>query len=386
MDRRVFLRHSLAAATLSVAGLAEAQPAAAPPLIRVLIVLLRGGMDGLTAVPPIQDPRLAQIRPHIAVKSAVDLGNGFGLHPKLTHLHQLWRDQQLNIVHSTGFAYMGRSHFEGQDVMQSGIMKPYTSTSGWMGRALELAGQSHGVAISIPLPLVLKGRASSITEFPNWMPPADPQLMQQVRGLWQHDGELQSFAQRPLTPDAPMASGITRENYEALSSPAALATLAAARLRTPGGPRVAVIDMGSGFDTHGLQGGDEGMHASRLGVLDSIIEAFHTGMAEDWAHSLVLTVTEFGRTAAENGTYGTDHGVGTCCMIAGGLLQKSAVIADWRGLDPAQLYEGRDLPATIDTNAIFAQVVQRAFGLSNDQIQSHVLPFRAHPQLQIQWA
>lgn len=390
MDRRTFLQKSLASATLSVAGLPSAIAANSREPVRILIVLLRGGMDGLTAVPPVHDPILTKLRPTINVKSAFDLGNGFGLHPKLLHLKELWLGQQLNIIHSTGFAYKGRSHFEGQDVMQSGVMKPYTSPSGWMGRALEVSGQSHGVAISIPLPLVLKGRAASTTEYPNWMPTADRAVLQQVKAAWQHDAELRSFSNLlDFKNDSQMASGhqkVTRQNYEELSSPAALASVAALRLRVPDGPRVAVIDLGSGFDTHGLQGGDEGAHASRLAVLDSIVGSFQEGMGDMWKHSLIVTVTEFGRTVAENGTSGTDHGVGSCCFIAGGVIQRSSVIADWRGLDSSHLFEGRDLPPTIDTNAVFAQVIQRAFRLTTDQIQSHVLQFNPHPKLQIQWA
>jgi uncharacterized protein (DUF1501 family) len=390
MDRRVFLRHGLAAASLSLAGLSSTHAAENKEPVRILIVLLRGGMDGLTAVPPIQDPLLSKLRPSINVSSAYDLGNGFGLHPKLSHLKSLWQQQQLNIIHSTGFAYSGRSHFEGQDVMQSGIMKPYTSSSGWMGRALEVSGQSHGVAISIPLPLLLKGRAASTTEYPNWMPPADRTLLQQVQAVWRHDGELRSFSQvLESKNESAMTSThlqMTRENYEELSSPASLAAIAAARLSTQGGPRVAVIDLGSGFDTHGLQGGDDGLHAGRLAVLDSIVKSFHEGMGDSWKHSMVMTVTEFGRTVAENGTGGTDHGLGSCCFIAGGLLQRSSVLTDWRGLASTQLFEGRDLPATIDTNAVFAEVLQRAFRLSTDQIQSHVLQFKSNPKLQVQWA
>jgi uncharacterized protein (DUF1501 family) len=389
MERRTFLQHGLGSATLSLAGLPMGNAAETADPVKILVVLLRGGMDGLAAVPPIQDPLLAKLRPTINLASPFDLGNGFGLHPRLSHLYKLWQDQQLNIIHSTGFAYTGRSHFEGQDVMQSGIMKPYTSTSGWMGRALEVSGQSHGVAISIPLPLLLKGRASSTTEYPNWMPQADRALLQQVQAVWRTDADLKLYAPLLGQKSGQMVGGqqrITRQNFEQQSSFIALATLAAERLKVSGGPRVAVIDMGGGFDTHGMQGADQGTHASRLVAVDNIFKAFQAGMGEAWKHSMVLTVTEFGRTVAENGTTGTDHGVGGCCFIAGGLLQRSSLLTDWKGLESSQLFEGRDLPATIDTSAIFAQVVQRAFGLSTDQIQSQVIQFKPHPKLQIQWA
>jgi len=143
-----------------------------------------------------------------------------------------------------------------------------------------------------------------------------------------------------------------------------------------------LIDMRNGFDTHASQGAEKGGHADRLRDLDTLVASFKEAMGERWAHSLVVTVTEFGRTAAENGTTGTDHGVGTCCFLAGGLVTESKVYADWRGLEKRALFEERDLPATIDINAVYAKVLERSLALSPTQITSGgVLDFKPHPAL-----
>lgn len=386
MKRRTFLGAGGGAA-LAFAGwpALSAHAAAGADAPRLLVVLLRGGMDGLTAVPPVGDPLLAQLRPGIGVRAPLPLDASFALHPRLTQLHALWQSNQLAIVHATGFAYTGRSHFEGQDVMQSGIMKPYASTTGWLGRGLRAARLPGGVAVSIPMPLILKGDPQAATEFPNWMAPPRAEIAETLQSLWAGDpwlaehGPALSMAGR--RPAAAMDGGMSPQSHELRRKPAELARLAAERLRAPEGPRVALIDIPAGFDTHGLQGGDTGTHANRLGDLDDIVGAFREAMGPDWKRSLVVTVTEFGRTAAENGTNGTDHGVGSCCFLAGGLVSRSRVIADWRGLAKAALFEGRDLPATVDACAIYARVMERVLGLPASVIQQEVLVHAPHPLL-----
>lgn len=170
MKRRVLLQQGATLAGLSFAGLPMAWSNDSVNKPRLLLVLLRGGMDGLTAVAPIGDVDYRQIRPNIALQQTLKLDRDFGLHPQLESLHGIWQAGQLAIVHSTGFNYTGRSHFEGQDIMQTGVMKPYGSSSGWVGRAMEAARVDSGVAISIPMPLILRGHAKTTTLFPNWMP------------------------------------------------------------------------------------------------------------------------------------------------------------------------------------------------------------------------
>lgn len=386
-DRRRFLARSGLTAALALAGLPTAQAQAgdadAP---RLLVVLLRGGMDGLAAVPPVGEPALAGLRPTLVPAQPLALEGPFALHPALRTAHALWQAGQLAVVHATGFDYTGRSHFEGQDVMQSGVMAPYTSPSGWVGRAMQAAGLGGGVAISIPMPLILRGDPGAATEYPNWMAPPRPALAADLQRLWQSDPALAPYARHLAADGAPgMAGGrplnLRAAEFQEARSPASLARLAAERMRESAGPRVGLIDIDSGFDTHAGQGADSGPHAAKLQEFDGILQAFREGMGALWAQSLVVTVTEFGRTVAENGTTGTDHGVGSCCFVAGGLVRRSAVIADWRGLARDALFQGRDLPVTIDACAVYARVLQCAFGLDEARIQAEVLRHRPHPLL-----
>jgi uncharacterized protein (DUF1501 family) len=383
MQRRTFLLKSAGLATLSLTGIPSAWANDSADTPRVLYVLLRGGMDGLTAVPPIGDRDYDQIRPTIGIQKALRLNADFGLHPALGALHSLWGEGHLAVVHSTGFGYTGRSHFEGQDVMQTGIMTPYAANSGWVGRGMERAAVDSGVAISIPMPLILRGNTRATTDFPNWMPMLRATDTEAVKKLWTNDPLLEPFTEAIEMANGGMqARGMGREAFEDAKSMRGLARVAAAQMREEGGPRVGLIDMRNGFDTHASQGAEKGGHADRLRDLDALVASFKEGMGARWSHSLVVTVTEFGRTAAENGTTGTDHGVGTCCFLAGGLVTESKVYADWRGLEKRALFEERDLPATIDINAVYAKVLERSLALSPTQITAGgVLDFKPHPAL-----
>lgn len=385
MERRSFLARGGLAGALTLAGLPAARAQSSADTPRLLVVLLRGGMDGLAAVPPLGDADFPALRPSIAPVGVLPLDGRFALHPALRSAHALWQAGQLTVVHSTGFAYAGRSHFEGQDVMQSGVMTPYASSSGWVGRAMQAAGLVGGVAISIPMPLILRGDPAAATEYPNWMAPPRPALGADVQRLWGADPVLAPYARRLAEDDAPGMAGrrlnLRPAEFQEARSPASLARLAAERMREPEGPRVGLIDIESGFDTHAGQGADAGLHAAKLQELDGILQAFRDAMGAAWSRSLVVTVTEFGRTVAENGTAGTDHGVGSCCFVAGGLVPRSAVLADWRGLKRDALFQGRDLPPTIDVSAVYARVLQRVFGLDEALVQAEVLRHRPHPLL-----
>ena len=178
MDRRHFLRSASGLAVLNFAAAPSAWASADADAPRLLVVMLRGGMDGLTAVPPVGDPDYEAIRPPIGIRNGLRLDGSFALHPAMKQLHQVWNDGQLAIVHATSFGYTGRSHFEGQDIMQSGMAKPYTSSSGWLGRAMQAAQMGGGVSISIPMPLILRGNDQASTQFPNWMPIASTPVAQ----------------------------------------------------------------------------------------------------------------------------------------------------------------------------------------------------------------
>ena len=371
MQRRQWLK---GAAALSFSGFQPAWANGDANMPRLLVVLLRGGMDGLAAVPPIGDATYAAIRPTIAVQNSLRLDGSFGLHPALKHLHQLWGQQQLAVVHSTGFAYAGRSHFEGQDVMQSGMAKPYTSSSGWLGRAMQVARVAGGVSISIPMPLILRGNPESSTKFPNWMPPLPPGVADSLEALWSKDGLISPYASIIRAEAATqLQSSVGRQDFANARSLPELGRLAGQEMSQALGPRVGLIDFTHGFDTHASQGGDQGGHAEQLVKIDQLVQNFQAAMGAMWSNALVVTVTEFGRTVAENGTTGTDHGVGSCCLLAGGLIGRSQVFSDWRGLHKDQLFEGRDLPPTIDVSAVYARVIERVFEVTPAVIQQQII-------------
>jgi uncharacterized protein (DUF1501 family) len=379
-------RHFLSSASgLAMSGYLPAWAQNNDEPVRVLWVLLRGAMDGLTAVPPMRDANFEQLRPSIHLVKPLSLDADFALHPALNFAHGLWQAGQLNVIHSTGFQYQGRSHFEGQDIMQSGLMKPYVSPTGFVGRALDASGLSaHGVAISIPMPLLLKGSPESSTEYPNWMKPASNQLLKTLAQDWSADPVLSGIAlqlQEDQQKAKSMLGGAPSAPFQEARSTQSLARLAGERMKHPDGPRVGLIDMQGGFDTHASQGSDTGAHADKLKELDGIFKGFRQGIGEAWRHSMVVTITEFGRNVKENGNEGTDHGVGSCIFVAGGLLSQSRVIADWRGLKSDQLIDGRDLPTTIDANAVYSKILERSLNISSTNIQDRVLQHRVHPAL-----
>ena len=178
-----------------------------------------------------------------------------------------------------------------------------------------------------------------------------------------------------------MLGGRAPAPFQEARSTESLARLAGERMKHHDGPRVGLIDMQGGFDTHASQGSDAGSHADKLKELDNIFKGFRQGIGDAWRHSMVVTITEFGRNVKENGNEGTDHGVGSCIFVAGGLLSRSQVIADWRGLKTDQLVDGRDLPTTIDANAVYSKILERSFKLSNPRIQNDVLLHKPHAAL-----
>ncbi len=379
MKRRHFLGWgaSLTLAGHSGAALAQSGAASAYTGRRLLVLLLRGGMDGLTAIPPIGDPQLASLRASLIPQPLLRGNDFFGVHPALPTLATLMAEGQAVAVHGSGFGYTGRSHFEGQDIMQSGLPKPYVSASGWIGRAMERANLGSSVAISIPMPLILRGDSRAETQFPNWMQAPSRELYETVDRLWSDDADLSPYGKRLATGRREMGTMNPGGAFQQRRSPAGLAREAAMRMRQADGPMVGLIDF-NGFDTHSSQGAAEGTHASKLKMIDDVLQSFRETMGPRWGDTLVLTVTEFGRTAAENGTTGTDHGWGGCILAAGGLVKTSGVVADWPGLDKARLFEGRDLKVTIDAAAVYARALQAVFGLEPAQVQQGVLAHTPH--------
>ena len=367
LTRRSFLK---ATAVLSFAALpALARAGVDPTDGRLLVILLRGGLDGLYAVPPLGDRSLRSHRRDLVDKKALHLDGFFALNPVMANLHDLYKKGQLLIVHGASIPYKRRSHFEGQNMMEGGMDAPYAATTGWLGRALDTAGLP-AVTMSLPIPLILRGRDFADSSYPSFMPQPPMSIYKKLLPIWRTDKSIFEFGE-PLVTEATSMTDVLR-GQSADTPIDRLAVDAAKRMSAPDGPRIGVID-DVGYDSHSREANQV---SDKLRVIDNAIGKFAAGLGPDlWAKSLVVTVTEFGRTVAENGAWGTDHGYGTCVFVAGGKLRKSGIVADWPGLRHKNLFEGRDLLATTDARAVYGRVVSAALGLDPDQVRREVMDY-----------
>ena len=321
----------------------------------LVIINLRGGMDGLAAVPFIGDNTLAKVRPDINVNSQIKLNSDFALHPELRSLKRVWDENQATIIHATSIPYTGRSHFEGQDIMQTGGLKAYNHNTGWLGRGMDAAGLG-GLAISLPMPLLLRGQGSPDNYFPTKIQLPSPEMMKLLSVSYEGQPLLQATMQRIISrPQSMMGSA-----FSTSTDVVHLAETASHQLAFEDGPRVAVFDL-NGFDTHASQGDEDGQHAERLGILSGVIHELREGLGSQFDNSLILTLTEFGRMVEQNSGNGTEHGYGTAILAAGGLLKKSQIHTDWPGIKKKDLYEGRDLNSTIDARSVYCSAMAVCF-------------------------
>ena len=330
---------------------------------RLLIVLLRGGMDGLASIPPIGDKNLSKIRKDVLVNGAADLDGFFGINPSLKFLGSEYHQGRAAFVHATSFPYTGRSHFDGQNIMETGGEQAYALTSGWVGRAMNAAGYSS-LSVSLPIPIILRGNELNSNYFPTNFRKVNPAVYNDVQQMWKEDPQLGGLIEPMMAREIDLfgaGRGKTRE----------LVSFAAKEMHKPNGPRVGLLEF-EGFDTHALQGNEQGHHAEILAELDGVLEAFKRQMGDLYENTVVVTVTEFGRTASENGTQGTDHGYGSAIFLAGGLVKGKQVVSDWPGLSTKNLYEGRDLLMTIDARDVYAEVIKTVFDLNDEDISRDV--------------
>lgn len=346
---------------------------------RLVLVLLRGALDGLAAAPPVGDPDYARLRGDLAVPDAPKLDDLFALHPSLQFMAAQWKQRQMNLLHAVATPYRERSHFDGQDVLENGHARPHASQSGWLNRALAGLPQSkhgaetgRGVALGAAVPLVMRGPQEVASWSPSVLPGMEPDTLQRLADLYSSDALLArrlaeaTGAQHMAGDEAMDAPGGTRNRAQL----GQVAKMAAGFLRLEDGPRVAVLES-SGWDTHAAQGG---ALSARLALLDAGLATLHAQLGEAWSSTAVLVVTEFGRTAAINGTRGTDHGTGAAAFLLGGAVNGGRVLADWPGLSTRALHEGRDLKPTLDLRAVFAALLNEHLGIERRFIEREVFP------------
>ena len=370
ITRRDFLKGT--ATTLFLAGFNLPALASNSKKKNLVVIMLRGGMDGLCAVPVIGDKNFEKRRKSILIENTIKLNSDFALHPRLIGFNKCWNDNTGSIVHAASIPYTHRSHFEGQNLMESGGRTPYQEKTGWVGRAMKLANlQGDGLALSLPMPLLLRGIPKNNNYFPGRGKLPRERTLELLRSVYAESSEdelLEMMNYIKKRKNEEMMGGTMshgkRENKN-------LARQAAKYLRKSDGPRVAVFEVG-GFDTHAAQGGVDGTHTKCLVEMDEIINNLKDNLQEAYKDTIILTVTEFGRTIKQNGGNGTEHGYGTAIFMAGGLLKKSQVHTDWPGLKRKEMYEGRDLNATIDARSVYASAMSTVFDLDFKRIQKDV--------------
>ena len=381
--RRQLLRLALSAsagwpwARLSLAQ-GAATASAAP---RFVFVILRGGMDGLTAVPAVGDPAFAEARGALGqfAGDPLPLQGPFALHPLLPQLHALYGRGEMAVLHAVGLPYRERSHYDAQQVLESGGSRPHEITTGWLGRALAARGSRlapiKAVALETAVPLVLRGPVEVDTWAPSTLPEPGTDLVARLEMLYQADPALgQALARaRSLRAEPGMADGLSGRAGAGRNAAQALAAKAAEFLQR--GSQVAVLDMG-GWDSHANQAAPGGTTSNNLRTLDAALAALHQGLQAGglWQRSVVLVATEFGRQVSINGTQGTDHGSGGAALLLGGAVRGREVLADWPGLATKDRFEGRDLRITTDLRAVWRCILDQHLQVSRAALDTQVLP------------
>ncbi len=356
---------------------------------RLVVVILRGGLDGLAAVPPYGDPAYAGSRRDLALAApggaggALDLDGHFGLHPALGPLHDLYRQGELLPIHAAAPPYAKRSHFDAQDVLENGTPRPGGARDGWLNRAIRAldgdGAELQALALGESVPLVLRGSARVASWSPSVLPLPEATLLTQIQSLWESDpllGPALSEALRMQDSEAGEMSARGKGALRGLYGPQGFLVFAEKAGRMLGaaeGPRLAVLEMG-GWDTHANQGRDEGRLARHLEALGHGLAKLKAELGSAWSQTAVLALTEFGRTVAPNGSGGTDHGVGGAAFLLGGAVAGGRVLADWPGLGRGRLLDGRDLAPTLDLRAVCKAALHDHLGLDRRRLEAEVFP------------
>jgi uncharacterized protein (DUF1501 family) len=360
---------------------------------RFLTIILRGALDGLATVAPVGDPDWLALRGDNALSldgtmPALKLDEFFALNPAMPNLHRMFVAKEAIFIHASATPYRDRSHFDGQDLLESGLPKPGASESGWLNRALAgliPAGRvdprgSKLFAVGPVTPLVVRGPAPVLSWSPQRVMPASEDTVQRLLALYrdcdaklagvlEDNFKLAVTIERPGSGQKPGAPGPGQ--VRAYFSEAA--GTAAKFLSQSDGPRVGALAL-DGWDTHFNEGITQGRLSQLLGALDEALAAIKTNMGPAWRETVVALATEFGRTAHINGTEGTDHGTATVALLVGGALKGGRVIADWPGLKPANLYQDRDLQPTTDLRAVLKGVLRDHLRADEKALAQTVFP------------
>lgn len=380
---------------------------------KLVVVICRGGMDGLSVSPPVGDPNYAALRGAIALRpdQTLKLDDTFGLHPELSAVHALALKGQARIAPAIASPDRARSHFEAQDVLETGASGVYGAETGWLNRTLEVLApvrKVEGLSVGTTAPLILRGKVQAASWSPGKGVDESARLPTLLQDLYKTDPllgpafarglETEIMAQQAMTAMAATpAMNVAAASAPSTAQPAAMsATIAndrqnragaeAARklgstlggfMVQAGGPQIAAISL-DGFDTHA---GQPGQIATRLSYMDAVLDGLHTGLGAEWKNTVVIAVTEFGRTARVNGTGGTDHGTASTGLILGGALKPGGIVGDWPGLSQNALFENRDTAPTLDMRGLFKGVLAEHMAVDRAALESKVFPDSAGAKL-----
>lgn len=384
LKRRDFLQRmglAMVAGSLPPMLLARAETEA-----RLVVVILRGAMDGLAMLAPYGDGNYRKLRGELALAKPGSqdglqkLDGLFGLHPSMQNVFRMYSDGNALLVHAVASPYRSRSHFDGQEILETGGATVHGQDDGWLNRALAPLGGSIGneraIALSQMAPLLLRGDQSVSSWSDSRLPHADDDTLRRIQAMYAQDEFFSTRLAQAMESQkiADANGGMHGGNKRGAGARFKAQMQAAARfLKAPAGPRIAVLESG-GWDTHANQGAANGSLAKRFRMLDEGLAALQQELAGEWSNTVVLTVTEFGRTAAVNGTRGTDHGTASAALLTGGAVNGGRVISDWPGLAAADLYQGRDLYPTKDIRSLFKGVLVQHLGLDPAFVDSRVFP------------
>ncbi|MGI9170624.1 MAG: DUF1501 domain-containing protein [Caulobacteraceae bacterium] len=375
---------------------------------KLVVIVARGGLDGLSLSPPVGDPNYAALRGSIALApfgeagGALKLDGDFGLHPVLSATHRLAMKGEARIAPAVATPDRERSHFEAQDVLESGASTVYGSTSGWLNRALEAmgpAGKVKAMSVGAAAPLILRGRIEAASWAPGGGSQSDPRLPAILQDLYAGDPLLgpalaaglatqamagianrsaaAEIARAPGTGGQANGAGASAPNKppprQETAQARRLGATLAGFMTQPGGAQVAAVVI-DGFDTHAGQGAATGRLATRLAYVDAFVDGLSTGLGGAWSDTVVVMATEFGRTARVNGTAGTDHGTASTALLLGGALKKGGIVGDWPTLAQAHLFENRDTAPTLDMRGLFKGVLRDHLGVDRARLDTLVFP------------
>jgi len=395
MNRRHFTRS--AAALFSASALTRFPVAYAKAATdkRLIVMVLRGAMDGLHALVPYGDKDYAKIRPNLAMSApggdnpVINLDGSFGLHPGLKPLKSLYDAGEISFIPAAATQYRARSHFEAQNMLETLGSAPYALKTGWLNRALlslNYGDARMGLALGPSVPLILFGRADVRTYSESRLPDVTEDFMSRVGAMYDSDPAFHKAISQAMEDMQPTGAAMSGDMSGDMSGgmmmsdmddmrlrPGKLSdtTLAAATLlKAADGPRIAVIEAG-GWDTHYAQ---QRRLAGLFEELSAGIMTIKSELGNAWKDTAVVVVSEFGRTARENGSAGTDHGTGGLAMIAGGAVSGGKIMGTWPGLSSSALFEDRDLMPTTHIESVFKSVLRDHMGISERSLDTQVFP------------